>query len=1401
MRATTRERGATLIIALGILVLLSVFALAFFNVVNIERQASAYRTDATRADLAAKAGVERALAELRRVAAERPYSDPWTDGWGYRRTAPAGFDLAGRPVDLLTTADPSFKQTDPSLTQYGNALVCSGILGRQGNSVLLYRLKVIDTAAQVNLNHPSQAAAERMLATLLRSALGTSQADAEQAAARVLGGRPAGGFTTKEELYLPLAAEGVTEEEWKRLQDEITVHSWVDASVIRPLALDGDVRQELPTLPRAPINLNTASVHALTALFAGVRAENDLGEFAIDYDAARAIAEAIVARRGEPPFGTSPFDPFTSWPELEAFVDGLPPSVFQTASWTAPAGGLPAGGLYQSLIQNDVGHRDLVKAVLNPNTQLNEFGALPNRGGFDGAVPRLVDKADLVDMTTEGCFDAMGRFEISSLGVLLVEDPKSDEGLKVWAAATRQAVAQVYRVYRLTTQDDFERHRATQIPGNFIPSDDTSWNYGQLLGLNKPVYFDRPDMPLPGWPGLVSWPNYSLARADDAWRTMRAPHGPATWDGSLTLTNQIGTKMAAPDFNVGFSRDRLEAVKGRAYFDPKDELPNGTWRTPSPSHPANPGELQAQTEPLSGVSDADPDSVQSPRTRSKSGFGSVIDDAPPPPGGTTTAPSGDLFDDGSSLWNTGVAIGPDRTNVGGQPQFLAYDSNNLDLTRGTSIRFWVQPLADPFERSEEVLLSFVGSQDGQERQVGFRVYKEALPTGVVNIVLEAVGGTSPEDSGVPVDWNWASATGGAPNRIQVEVTPAAPYANDPLRPQWIPNTWHWVAINIGPGKLGFDDFTQYFATLQVDKKRAASPLFYKGNLDMPGASIHEYGELYGHVVGGNSFMQPLNAQSVTAPGARGWIGPRQLGDYYHCQAGRTVETITKTRSYGGPGNPAVVFQGDPIPFYPWIQAGSTPGSYVPGPAWPSPLPFPQLSYNHRITMQFMDPSGAVQTTLAMVRDASGVFTMSFPAARGPVFGPDGPVNRPTFQTPTGQVVPAQTVTGGYPGGAEWTIGLQVQWDEDHYLNSTCPHCVRPGNTYPGDLTQLPSVEDDPYAPRFGEDLPYPVHDSGPTMKCGFPFTTSPFTSFRSWVRVEGPIPHPQGREPFFPSGPPFGQIPLTYLNDDCHGCEDCDVDGPIFIGGEPGGSQNYAGGGLAPVDPGTMAEAVFDNIVFVNGDEARRTDWPGANRVNSTGVTDPVTDEVVDFSDPAKDFEDRFYEYNLASTVESGGGTSGYGAIYHRGLLELIGTDGALGTITWTSYPTQSGLEFEVGAWRVQDDTTGTSPGWSANNAGLLADPLTPDTGWSSAADDGIVFAGPNDASLGIEGSSAYYDARGAQRDLLVVGIRLRDLGAERGSGEPIPAPLTESPVFDDLTLTVIPRSPRIITASSGVLE
>ena len=269
-RPVGRRRGAVLLVALAVLGLMAVFGVAFMTLVNLERSASHNYRDGVNARFLALAGVNRAKAELREVAGRRAYSSiypivypdtpsrqlpPDVDAWGYAWNDPAGPGkgglLPGEPRSLLTTSTPSFAMNSGrDLPGHPNVkLVYSGNLGAtytRGADV--YRLKILDAASQVNLNHPDRCSLQRMLRNLLRSRFAMDARTANGVAQRIVEARPSTGYAAKgdiEPILVPAStgstvAGAITEPQWLELRDDLTVSSWVDEKSVRPCALDWD---------------------------------------------------------------------------------------------------------------------------------------------------------------------------------------------------------------------------------------------------------------------------------------------------------------------------------------------------------------------------------------------------------------------------------------------------------------------------------------------------------------------------------------------------------------------------------------------------------------------------------------------------------------------------------------------------------------------------------------------------------------------------------------------------------------------------------------------------------------------------------------------------------------------------------------------------------------------------------------------------------------------------------------------------------------------------------------------------------------------------------------------------------------------------------------------------------
>jgi hypothetical protein len=153
MNARSRESGSMLIVALGILTLLSVLAVVFVNLMKLERSASTNYVEGVKARMIAEAGVSRFVSEVKHHVVRNPttYPAPWAYEWDAGRKESRVWvrvEDSNRPSFLASSST-----SGSSPRRYSGWLGASYKTGSvEGSDV--YTLKVVDTADQVWLNGP-----------------------------------------------------------------------------------------------------------------------------------------------------------------------------------------------------------------------------------------------------------------------------------------------------------------------------------------------------------------------------------------------------------------------------------------------------------------------------------------------------------------------------------------------------------------------------------------------------------------------------------------------------------------------------------------------------------------------------------------------------------------------------------------------------------------------------------------------------------------------------------------------------------------------------------------------------------------------------------------------------------------------------------------------------------------------------------------------------------------------------------------------------------------------------------------------------------------------------------------------------------------------------------------------
>lgn len=321
--AHARERGSMLIVALGILTLMSLLAVTFVILMNLERAAAANYVDSIKAKMAAEAGIQRVVADIHRLASKPLFAGTTLQPFVYHND--------GKVMDVAYPVEKLSQQADAYF--YGRT-GRSYSTGKQADADLgvgvdEYRVKVIDTSALVDLNvqpflfesGKRTSPLPRQTMELVLEALGKALIDRfhyDPIAAAVFDG-PNGHtvgaaaivafrstldgqrFSTKAQLQ-----EILPEDAFRIVRDYVTCHGWRDdKAVITDASARTLTHHAVELSPRPPINANLAPKECLVAAIAPIAGR----QFVMQIDSTLQAIEQDDQKRYFPPGSTR--DPTT----------------------------------------------------------------------------------------------------------------------------------------------------------------------------------------------------------------------------------------------------------------------------------------------------------------------------------------------------------------------------------------------------------------------------------------------------------------------------------------------------------------------------------------------------------------------------------------------------------------------------------------------------------------------------------------------------------------------------------------------------------------------------------------------------------------------------------------------------------------------------------------------------------------------------------------------------------------------------------------------------------------------------------------------------------------------------------------------------------------------------------
>lgn len=480
----TSQRGFALFIALGVLALLAVIGTTYVTVSGVERDTASSYVAKTRAMMLALSGMEYGITMVRSPHAFEPWSEYHGEDWnglGEPIGTPDGdmddaqgnrngvLEIQGCPLEFARR--PSFFADEnrdgfPDLVPVseGGSVRLRGFSGRLPGTYHRdgdhFVLRVEPTAARVSINEAG-AGYRKLYDNLGDLVLAGRVANL---GARIQAAQP---YQTVDELV----SRGVlTAAQLDLMRPYLTVFAWRNPTTMRP-----DPQTEVFSRPeqlrradyveaRAPIDINSADTVVIQACLTGISGYNTdrivprKRSYVLTARLAEDLAQGIVQARAET---FTDVNSNRRWDAGEAFVDldgngrydGPFRSWQQFESWILTARGFTGHGRGASARRS--WSADLVLANANPNTDLNCLGP-------EHQMRRAIDKADLIEYTTEFCFESNGMFTLRSLGRV------TDSAFRVIGMVEIEAVLRLYETAYLSTQEDFENAMDRTATGGYV---------------------------------------------------------------------------------------------------------------------------------------------------------------------------------------------------------------------------------------------------------------------------------------------------------------------------------------------------------------------------------------------------------------------------------------------------------------------------------------------------------------------------------------------------------------------------------------------------------------------------------------------------------------------------------------------------------------------------------------------------------------------------------------------------------------------------------------------------------------------------------------------------------------------------------------------------------------------
>lgn len=261
MRPEKKQKGAVLIVVLGVLVILALLATTFATLQQLDRSVSRNYVDDVRAKMLAQSGVEYGISEIRDMMSKGFFSSAaGSTAWVYYGDVTDETQAANPATPIELAKNPSWAQeTDnnptsgattprqitirrPDNSTYTVGYTASLAAGRHAVNGDIYSLRVVDASGMIYVNDGmyqyggANSTVSLNLKRILNNLGKHPQVNIQNLGDKILNARGSG-YVSKYDLR---KAVNYNDTDFNKFKDFVSTQAWVDKNVVNPVPLSTD---------------------------------------------------------------------------------------------------------------------------------------------------------------------------------------------------------------------------------------------------------------------------------------------------------------------------------------------------------------------------------------------------------------------------------------------------------------------------------------------------------------------------------------------------------------------------------------------------------------------------------------------------------------------------------------------------------------------------------------------------------------------------------------------------------------------------------------------------------------------------------------------------------------------------------------------------------------------------------------------------------------------------------------------------------------------------------------------------------------------------------------------------------------------------------------------------------